>query len=50
MWKVGGAKAATGADLDAVIAAAQKAIDSTRSVGIGLSPAHYLLLDTQISR
>ena len=38
MWKVGGAKAATGADLDAVIAAAQKAIDSTRSVGIGLSP------------
>ncbi|GHV08673.1 dihydroxyacetone kinase subunit DhaK [Spirochaetia bacterium] len=38
MWKVGGAKAATGADLDAVIAAAQKAIDNTRSVGIGLSP------------
>lgn len=38
MWKVGGAKAALGADLDAVIAAAQKAIDNTRSVGIGLSP------------
>lgn len=38
MWKVGGAKAATGADLDAVIVAAQKAIDNTRSVGIGLSP------------
>jgi dihydroxyacetone kinase-like protein len=38
MWKVGGAKAATGADLDAVIAAAQKAIDNTRSVGIGLTP------------
>ena len=38
MWKVGGAKAATGADLDAVITAAQKAIDNTRSVGIGLSP------------
>lgn len=38
MWKVGGAKAATGASLDEVIAAAQKAIDSTRSVGIGLTP------------
>lgn len=38
MWKVGGAKAATGASLDEVVAAAQKAIDSTRSVGIGLSP------------
>lgn len=38
MWKVGGAKAAMGASLDEVIAAAQKAIDHTRSVGIGLSP------------
>jgi dihydroxyacetone kinase-like protein len=38
MWKVGGAKAAMGADLDEVIAAAQKAIDNTRSMGIGLSP------------
>ena len=38
MWKVGGAKAAQGADLDEVIAAAQKAIDHTRSVGIGLTP------------
>lgn len=38
MWKVGGAKAASGADLDSVIAAAQKAIDHTRSVGIGLTP------------
>ena len=38
MWKVGGAKAAMGADLDGVIAAAQKAIDNTRSMGIGLSP------------
>ena len=37
MWKAGAAKAAEGADLDAVIAAAQNAIDSTRSVGIGLS-------------
>ena len=38
MWKVGGAKASMGADLDAVIAAAQKAIDNTRSVGIGTAP------------
>ena len=38
MWKVGGAKAAMGGSLDEVIAAAQKAIDNTRSVGIGLSP------------
>ncbi|MBT3296222.1 MAG: dihydroxyacetone kinase subunit DhaK [Verrucomicrobia bacterium] len=38
MWKVGGAKAAMGANLDDVIAAAQKAIDNTRSIGIGLSP------------
>lgn len=38
MWKAAGAKAATGASLDEVIATAQKAIDSTRSVGIGLTP------------
>lgn len=38
MWKAGGAKAAQGGDLDEVIAAAQKAIDQTRSVGIGLTP------------
>ena len=38
MWKIGGAKAATGADLDGVIAAAQKAINNTRSVGIGTAP------------
>lgn len=38
MWKVGAAKAAKGGDLDEVIAAAQKAIDNTRSVGIGLTP------------
>ncbi len=37
MWKAGGARAAEGADLPEVIAAAQKAIDQTRSVGIGLS-------------
>ena len=38
MWKIGGAKAEQGGDLDEVIAAAQKAIDNTRSVGIGLTP------------
>lgn len=38
MWKVGGAKANMGGSLDEVIAAAQKAIDNTRSVGIGLTP------------
>ena len=38
MWKVGGAKAATGASLEEVRVAAQKAIDSCRSVGIGLGP------------
>jgi len=38
MWKVGAARAAEGGDLDDVIAAAQKAIDNTRSIGIGLAP------------
>ena len=38
MWKVGGAKAALGGTLDEVIAAAQKAIDNTRSIGVGLTP------------
>jgi len=37
MWKAGGARAEEGASLDEVIAAAQNAIDQTRSVGIGLS-------------
>jgi len=37
MWKVGGAKASLGGDLDEVINAAQKAIDNTRSIGVGLS-------------
>ncbi|NLL37356.1 MAG: dihydroxyacetone kinase [Fretibacterium sp.] len=37
MWKAGGAKAAQGASLEEVIAAAQKAIDNTRSVGVGLT-------------
>ena len=37
MWKVGAAKAAMGATLDEVIAVSQKAIASTRSIGIGLS-------------
>ena len=38
MWKCGGAKAAMGGSLDEVIACAQKAVDNTRSVGIGLGP------------
>jgi dihydroxyacetone kinase-like protein len=38
MWKAGGAKAALGGSLDEVIAAAQKAIDNCRSIGIGLTP------------
>lgn len=38
MWKAGGAKAAMGADLDEVIATAQKAVDNTRSICVGLSP------------
>lgn len=38
MWKAGGAMAARGESLDEVIAAAQKAVDHTRSVGIGLTP------------
>lgn len=38
MWKAGGAKAAQGGSLDDVIAAAQKAIDSCSSVGVGLTP------------
>ncbi len=37
MWKAGGALAAEGADLDAVVAVSQKAINNTRSIGIGLS-------------
>lgn len=38
MWKVAGARAAAGATLKEVIATAQKAIDNTRSVGIGTKP------------
>jgi triose/dihydroxyacetone kinase / FAD-AMP lyase (cyclizing) len=37
MWKVAGAAAARGETLDEVIRLAQKTIDRTRSVGIGLS-------------
>ena len=37
MWKVGGARAAMGGTLDEVIDASQKAIDNTRSIGVGLS-------------
>jgi len=38
MWKIGGAKAEKGGTLDEVIVAAQKAINNTRSMGVGLSP------------
>jgi len=37
MWKIAGAKASMGASLDEVIAVASKAIDQTRSMGVGLS-------------
>jgi phosphoenolpyruvate---glycerone phosphotransferase subunit DhaK len=38
MWKIGGAKAAQGGSVEEVQAAAQKALDATRSVGVGLAP------------
>lgn len=38
MWKVGGAKAASGATLDEVIEAAQKVVDRTRSICVGVRP------------
>lgn len=38
MWKIGGAAAALGGDLQSVTATAQRAIDNTRSVGVGLAP------------
>lgn len=38
MWKIGGARAAQGGSLAQVQAAAQKAIDACRSVGVGLGP------------
>jgi dihydroxyacetone kinase-like protein len=37
MWKAGGGKAALGGDLDDVIRVSQKAINNTRSIGVGLS-------------
>ncbi|WP_059051097.1 dihydroxyacetone kinase subunit DhaK [Paenibacillus senegalimassiliensis] len=36
MWKAGGARAAMGGSLDEVIASAQKAVDNTRSICVGL--------------
>lgn len=38
MWKVGGAKAAAGGTLDEVIAVAQKVVDRTRSICVGVKP------------
>jgi dihydroxyacetone kinase-like protein len=37
-YKIAGAQAATGADLSTVLAAAQRAIENTRSMGVALSP------------
>ncbi len=38
MWKVGAAKAAMGGSLQEVIEVSQRAIDHTRSMGVGLTP------------
>lgn len=38
MWKIGGAKAASGATLEEVRLTAQRAIDNCRSIGVGLGP------------
>lgn len=38
MWKVGGARAALGGSLYEVIESAQKAVNNTRSICVGLSP------------
>ncbi len=38
MWKIGGACAASGGTLDDVIAVAQKTVDNTRSICVGLAP------------
>jgi dihydroxyacetone kinase-like protein len=38
LWKIGGARAAEGGSLDEVIAVSQRAIDNTRSIGVGLTP------------
>ncbi len=38
MWKVGGARAALGGSLDEVIRSAQKAVNHTRSICVGLAP------------
>jgi len=38
MWKIAGAKASMGASLDEVLAIAQKTVDNTRSICIGLEP------------
>lgn len=38
MWKIGGGMASKGASLNEVIRVSQKAIDNTRSMGVGLFP------------
>jgi len=37
LWKIGGAAASLGYDLDGVVAVSQKALSQTRSIGIGLA-------------
>ena len=37
LWKIGGAAAALGYDLDGVVAVTEKAMQNTRSIGVGLS-------------
>ena len=49
MWKIGGARAALGGKLDEVVGAAQKAIENTRSIGIGLTPCTIPVSGTQTS-
>jgi dihydroxyacetone kinase-like protein len=38
MWKIAGAKAALGAEMNEVLAIAQKTVDNTRSICVGLEP------------
>ncbi|GHD05535.1 dihydroxyacetone kinase subunit DhaK [Tianweitania populi] len=38
LWKIGGAKAASGASLEEVRVTSQKTIDNCRSIGVGLGP------------
>jgi len=50
MWKCGAAKAALGGTAREVQAAAQKAIDNCRSIGVGLGPCTLPAVGHPISR